>query len=188
MRKTDVIRKTVLQLILSICLVHPSILGQTAKPDSALVIIKAAVTDAHSSKKNVLLLFHATWCKWCKRLETVLNEPEMKVLIDRNYIIALLDVQERGEKIHTHENPGGQKILSDFGGKNAGLPFIVFLNGNGAMIANSNGMPQQQNIGYPGSKEEIAAFVKLLMKTAPRITGKQRDVIQKYFELHAPQQ
>jgi thioredoxin-related protein len=187
MRQPDVIRKTVFHLLLAICLLPPSMLGQTAKPDSAMIILKAAVSDARSSKKNVLLLFHATWCKWCKRLETALNEPEIKPLIDRNYIIALLDVQERGEKIHTHENPGGQKVLSDFGGKNAGLPFIVFLNGNGKMIANSNVMPQQQNIGYPGSKEEISAFVNLLKRTAPRITGKQRVVIQKYFELHAPQ-
>jgi hypothetical protein len=76
--------------------------------------------------------------------------------------------------------------MSEFGGKNAGLPFIVFLNGKGKMIANSNVMPKKQNIGYPGSKEEITAFVKLLQKTAPHMTSKQCDVIQKYFELHAP--
>jgi hypothetical protein len=76
--------------------------------------------------------------------------------------------------------------MSQFGGNNAGLPFIVFLNGKGKMIANSNVMPKEQNVGYPGSKEEIAAFVKLLQKTAPHMTSKQRDVIQNYFDLHAP--
>jgi hypothetical protein len=54
------------------------------------------------------------------------------------------------------------------------------------MIANSNVMPKKQNIGYPGSQEEIAAFVKLLQKTAPHMTSKQRDVILNYFKRHAP--
>jgi hypothetical protein len=76
--------------------------------------------------------------------------------------------------------------MSEFGGNNAGLPFIVFLNGKGTMIANSNVMPKNQNIGYPGSKEEISAFVKLLQKTAPHMTSKECEVIQNYFELHAP--
>jgi len=54
------------------------------------------------------------------------------------------------------------------------------------MIANSNVMPNKQNIGYPGSREEISAFMKLLKKTATHMTNKQREVIQSYFELHEP--
>jgi hypothetical protein len=75
---------------------------------------------------------------------------------------------------------------SEFGVNNAGLPFIVFLSGKGKMITNSNVMPKNQNIGYPGSKEEITACVKLHQDTSPRMTSKQLDVVQKYFELHAP--
>jgi thioredoxin-related protein len=187
MKQKHYIQKTVTLFILSILLIPCSMLGQTVKPDSAQIILKAAVAEAQSSKKNIFLIFHATWCSWCKRLETALNDPEIKTLIDTNYIIVMLDVNERGDKIQTHENPAGQKLMSGFGGNNAGLPFIVFLNGTGKMIANSNVMPKRQNIGYPGSKEEIAAFVKLLKKTALRLTSKQRDVIQSYLELHAPQ-
>jgi hypothetical protein len=111
----------------------------------------------------------------------------MKTFIDENYIVARLDVKERGDKIQSYENPGGQQFMSDWGGKNAGLPFIVFLNGKGKMIANSNVMPRKQNIGYPGSQEEITAWIKLLKKTAPHMTSKQRDRIRYYFELRAPQ-
>jgi thioredoxin-related protein len=160
--------------------------GQTARPDSAQNILRAAITEAQSSEKNVLIIFHATWCGWCKRFETALNDTAIKTLIDRNYIIAMLDVKERGDKIQTFENPGGQNLLTEFGGDKAGLPFIVFLNGKGKMIANSNVMPDKQNIGYPGSEEEISAFTKLLKKTASNITSKQLDVIQGYFEAHAP--
>ena len=84
------------------------------------------------------------------------------------------------------ENPGSESLLSEFKGDSSGLPFIAFLNEKGKIIANSNVMPQEQNIGYPGSKEEITAFVKLLKKTAPHMTNKQLDVIKKYFVSHIP--
>jgi len=184
MEGISIMRKTILFLSF---LVSFSVLGQTGKPDSAQNILKTAVGEAWSSKKNVFLIFHATWCGWCKRLETALENPEIKPILDKNYIIARLDVKERGEKIQTHECPGGNELLTKFGGSKSGLPFIVFLNKKGKMIANSNVMPKNQNIGYPGSKEEIAAFMKLLRQTAPRITDKEHNRISKYLEKNAPQ-
>jgi thioredoxin-related protein len=186
MRRNHFILRTISLLSLTVILFTFSMVGQNVKPDSAQTILKAAVIKAQSSKLNVLLIFHATWCGWCKRLERAINDTAVKPLIDENYIVTMLDVKDRGDKIQTYENPGGQNIMSEFGGNNAGLPFIVFLNGKGTMIANSNVMPKNQNIGYPGSKEEISAFVKLLQKTAPHMTSKECEVIQNYFELHAP--
>jgi len=185
MRRNHFILRTISLLSLTVILFTFSMVGQNVKPDSAQTILKAAVIKAQSSKLNVLLIFHATWCGWCKRLERAINDTAVKPLIDENYIVTMLDVKERGDKIQIYENPGGQNIMSEFGGNNAGLPFIVFLNGKGTMIANSNVMPKNQNIGYPGSKEEISAFVKLLQKTAPHMTSKECEVIQNYFELHA---
>jgi hypothetical protein len=48
-------------------------------------------------------------------------------------------------------------------------------------------MPNNQNIGYPGSKEEVAAFIKLLKQTALYMTDKQREVISEYLEKNEPQ-
>jgi hypothetical protein len=84
------------------------------------------------------------------------------------------------------ENPGGNEMMRQFGGENSGLPFIVFLNAKAKKVANSNVMPENQNIGYPGSKEEIAAFTKLLKKNAARITKKQLALVTKYLESNAP--
>ena len=181
------LQKTVSLFIFSILLHTFSLLGQSVKPDSAQIILHSAITEAQSSKRNVLIIFHATWCKWCTPLETALNDTTVKPLIDKNYVITMIDVMEREDKIQTYENPGGKNLLSDFGGDNAGLPFMVFLDGKGKMIANSNVMPQKQNIGYPNSNEEIEAFVNLLKETAPHMTGKQREVIRSYFERLTPQ-
>jgi thioredoxin-related protein len=184
--RKHIARRTLSLFILSSMLFLFSVSGQTTNPDSAQTILTTALTEARSAHKNVFLIFHATWCGWCKRLETAINDTALKPFIDENFIVTKLDVQERGDKIPLYENPGGQDIMSDFGGKNSGLPFLVFLNGKGGMIANSNVMPQKQNIGYPGSQKEITAFLRLLKKTAPHMTSKQRDRIRSYFEQHAP--
>jgi thioredoxin-related protein len=183
----NAMRKTVSLLPILLLLIAFSTAGQTGKPDSAQNILNSAVDEARSSKKNVLLIFHATWCGWCKRLEAVLENPEIKPIIDNNYVVAKLDVKERGEKIQTDENPGGIDILEKFEGANSGFPYYVFLNKKGKMIANSNVMPKNQNIGYPGSKEEIAAFVKLLKKTSFRMTDRERNKISKYLKNYAPE-
>jgi thioredoxin-related protein len=186
MKRIYTTRKTISLLSVFLLLAAFPTLGQTDKPDAAQNILKAAVAEARSSKKNVFIIFHATWCKWCKRLETVLESPEIEPIINKNYIIVRLDVKEREDKIQTHENPGGKEMLANFGGTESGLPFMVFLNKKGKMIANSNVMPKNENIGYPGAKEEIAAFIKLLKQTAPRMTDKERSKISKYLEMNTP--
>jgi thioredoxin-related protein len=180
-------RSTVFLLSIFLLFIAYPLFCQNTQPDSAQAILKAAVTEAKSSNKNVFLIFHATWCNWCKRLETALEAPEIKKLIDDNYIVVKLDVLEREEKIQINENPGASKVLAEFGWDDkSGIPFMVFLDRKGKMIANSNVMPKKQNIGYPGSKEEITAFVKLLKKTAPHMTGRQRAVISDYLKKNAP--
>jgi thioredoxin-related protein len=179
-------KKTLILLSLLFFLDSVPAFSQAGKPESAQNIIKAAMVEARSSKKNVFLIFHATWCGWCKRLETALDSTEIKPIIDKYFVVTRLDVKERGEKIQTHENPGAQKMLAYYGGKSSGLPFLVFFNKKGTMIANSNVMPKKQNIGYPGAKEEINAFVKLLKRSAPRLTQKERKIISQYLEKHAP--
>lgn len=84
-----------------------------------------------------------------------------------------LDVMESGSK-KSLENPGGSKVLADLGGEKSGLPFYAFLDTTGTKIADANVMPKSQNIGYPGTPEEIAAFENLLKQTAPRMADAER--------------
>ncbi len=150
-------------------------------PTPAKTILDASLKEASASRKNVFLIFHATWCSWCKRLDAALTDPEVKKIIDENYVVTHLDVMERGDKIQTVENPGGVEIMKNLGGEKSGLPFYVILDPQGKKLADSNVMPGNSNIGFPGSPEEIAAFEKILKDTAPHMTDQQRATVSKHL-------
>ena len=155
-------------------LIAPLSGAQAENPAAAKQILAAALKEASASKKNVFVIFHATWCSWCKRLDAALTNPEVKKVIDANYVVTHLDVMERGDKVQTAENPGGNEIMKELGGEKSGLPFYVVLDPAGKKIADSNVMPGNTNIGFPGSAEEIAAFDKILKQTAPHMTDQER--------------
>lgn len=156
------------------------------KRDSAENILNNSLKQAKETNKPVLVVFHASWCKWCRHLEDALNSHELKKIIDDHFVIAYIDVLEKKDKKDELENPGGEKIMNDMGGKNAGLPFYVFITPKGKKIVNSNAMPKNQNIGYPVSKSEIMTFIKLLKKSSHGLTNKQLMVIQNYLKRVAP--
>ena len=159
--------------------------GQSQKPELAEGILKAALQKAESSNRTVFLIFHASWCGWCKKLDAALEDRTIKELMEEHYVIARLDVLESGNNIQTLENPGGKKIMTELGGEKSGLPFYAFMDAKGKKIADSNVMPKNQNIGYPNSTEEIMEFGKLLEKSAPRMSVGQRATIVAYLQKKA---
>lgn len=165
-----------------------SVNAQSPKPQKADKIVKTAIKTAKAENKNVMIIFHASWCKWCTRLEKAISSPELSGIFKDNWVVTYLDVMERGGKIDSLENPGGKDIMKKYGGENAGLPFCVFIDKSGKLIANSNIMPDKTNVGYPGAPEEITLFVNLLKKASKNFTEMQRTAIINYLVKNAPKQ
>ncbi|MCE1188306.1 MAG: thioredoxin family protein [Ignavibacteria bacterium] len=162
--------------------------AQTSKPESAEVIVKSAVHQAKVENKSVMVIFHASWCKWCKRLEKAFDSPELHKIISDNFVITYVDVLERQGKIDSLENPGGRELMKKWAGEKAGLPFCVFLSKTGMKITDSNQMPDKSNIGYPGSKDEIQLFVAMLKKASKKLSVVQAAAITDYLIQNAPKQ
>jgi thioredoxin-related protein len=158
------------------------------KPAPAKDVLAAAVKTATSSDKAVMLIFHASWCGWCHKLDTTMADAEFAKVIGDNYVVTHLDVLEAKKVADSLENPGGNEMLKNLGGEKAGIPYMVFFDGKGTKIADSNIMPKKQNVGYPGSPEEIVAFEKLLRKTSKHMTDAQIAVVDKVLKEHAPKQ
>ena len=131
-----------------------------ASTPTAAAVLNEARAQAKAEKKNVLVIFHASWCGWCKKFDAFLEDAAMKPLIDRNFVVLHITVLEA--KDHKNdENPGGDDLFKSLGGdpKTSGIPFFAFVNPAGKTLSNSN-LPQpiknETNIGYPGSPSRSA--------------------------------
>lgn len=146
--------------------------------EKANVVLNKALTQAKAENKNVLLVFHASWCGWCKLMEKNMELPTTKPLFDKNYVTAYLDVQERGEK-KSLENPGGQELMNKYKGETAGLPFWLMLSPKGEVLADSFN-EKGENIGSPASPEEVASFLVKLEKTS-KLNKTELQTIKQVF-------
>lgn len=149
-----------------------------AAQEKADIIVNKAITEAKAGNKNVLLVFHASWCKWCKMMEKNMNLPETKPIFDKRFVTAYIDVQERGDK-KSLENPGGQELMNKFNGENAGLPFWLILNSKGEVLADSFDA-KGENLGSPATPEEVTAFIDKLGK-ASKLSNEESQTIEKVF-------
>lgn len=162
--------------------------AQTEMP-STETVLKQAYAQASKENKKVIIIFHASWCGWCRKMEASLNDPSCKQMFDDNYVIALIDVLENKGKENL-ENPGSLDLLKKYHGEKAGLPFWLILDAKGKLLADSQIRPKGasldtpgESIGCPASEKEVAYFAELLKATS-KLTNDQLAVISKRFVLN----
>jgi thiol-disulfide isomerase/thioredoxin len=163
-----------------------SVSAQTSSsPEPADKILEKAYRQAKKENKNVLLMFHASWCGWCHRMDTSLNDPVCKKFFDDNYVIAHLVIDEYGNN-KIWENPGGYEIRKQYHGEGQGIPFWLIFDAKGKFLADSkirtgnDGPEGGMNIGCPAKENEVNYFISVLKKTS-RLTDDQLTIIQKRF-------
>lgn len=147
-------------------------------PEPAQDVLNKAYAQAKKENKKVFLMFHASWCKWCKKMEANMALPEIKPLFEKNYVLAYLDVQEPPKKKEL-ENPGADEVLKKFKGENSGIPFFVILDAKGNLLEDSFDA-KGNNLGCPASKEEVAEFITMLKNTS-KLKEKDLALISETF-------
>lgn len=152
--------------------------NSTFAQEKAETVIENAQKQAKKENKNVMVFFHASWCGWCKLMEKKMNLPETKALFDANYVLAPIDVLERGEK-EKIENPNGEEWMAKYGGKMAGLPYFVMIDKNGKVLENSLNQ-NKENLGCPSTPEEVDSFIAKLKKTS-KLNTEELATIKKVF-------
>lgn len=159
-----------------------------AVPMPAATVLTKAESDAKAQGKNVLVIFHASWCGWCKRLDAFMNEPQFQPVFAENFIVTKLTVLE-DDKHKMLENSGGLEVMDQLGGRDAGLPLFAILDPTGKTIITSmrpvDGKDKGENTGFPAKPEEIGHFLNMMQKGAPKITADQLKSMQEYLTAKA---
>jgi thiol-disulfide isomerase/thioredoxin len=173
-------------MLLAAGLIFSGIASSQTTPEPASKIMDAALKKASKEKKNVMIVFHASWCGWCKKFDASVNDPAVKAFFDRSFVIEHLTILESADKKNL-ENPGAIDIFNNNGGKDGGIPYFLIYDKKGKIIADSRMTPagggpdaKPANIGCPASDEEVAAFIQILKKTS-KITDKEAAAVTERF-------
>jgi hypothetical protein len=73
---------------------------------------------------------------------------------------------------------GGNDMLKRYCAKPGGIPWFVFLDGDGTALITSDD-PDTGNIGYPGGDVEAPHFKQMLEKVARQITPAEIEMLLK---------
>jgi thioredoxin-related protein len=171
-------------LVFTVLLAAPALSAQNETADELFAHAKAEATQEH---KNILLVFSASWCGPCKLYERFLEDPQMKPLTEKAFVILRIDVGER-KGDHKHANtPDGVKLRSALGTiQEPGFPFLIITDENGIPIVNSyrNGDPHL-NVGYPAVPAEIDWYLEMLKRAAPSLTPSDLTATRDWLQAHS---
>ena len=162
------LKKTILPLLLFFIL---HVANAQPTPASTEEIMKEAYTAAKKENKKVFVIFHASWCVWCRKMDTSMNDAACKKMFDDNFVIRHLTVFESKGKENL-ENPGALDMLKKYKGAEMGIPFWLVFDADGKLLADAKIRPagagmeaEGKNCGCPASKEEVDYFIEVLKKT-----------------------
>ena len=174
------------KLLLFIFLVSAITISAQQAPESAEKIMTGAYAEAAKTNKNVFVMFHASWCGWCHKMDDSMNDPLVKKYFDDNFVIRHLVVKESKDKKNL-ENPGAEDMLIKYKGNEHGIPFWLIFDSKGQLLADSKERPEGaslndegKNVGCPAAKNEVEHFIKVLKKTT-RLKENDLTVIEKRF-------
>lgn len=145
-------------------------------PSEAEQAILDALAQAVIERKGLLIEYHASWCAWCRPMQALLTDPQVAPILQRRFRILRMQALERTAARRAEQLAGADETLDRYGGPAVGLPFLVFLNPKGEVLAASNTFGE--SFGFPASPEELNAFDSALRRADPRITQAERDVLR----------
>jgi thiol-disulfide isomerase/thioredoxin len=169
-------RKLLCAVIFS-ALCHVAGFGQA--PQSSAELLEVAYGQAKKENKNVMVVFHASWCGWCRKMDKSLEDPACKKFFDKNYVIVHMVVYETKGKEQL-ETPGAEAFLASHQGNDQGLPYWIILDKKGERLADSKMEKTGSNTGCPATEDEVSHFISMLKKTSV-LKEDELGIIRKRF-------
>jgi len=182
-------KKRTFVMILVVLFAFGGLIAQD-KPESVDKIMKEAYKKAAKEDKNVFVMFTASWCGWCHRMDSLMSMNSTKKMFDDNYVIEHIVVSEYGDN-KILENPGGEEFRKKYKGDKLGIPYWLVFDNKGKVLADAR-MKEDGSIAYsgegtnsgsPATKEEVEYFIKVLKETSS-LNAKELDLVTKVFTLN----
>jgi hypothetical protein len=141
-------------------------------PKDAKLVVAEALSRAASEDKRVFLTFGAPWCHWCHKLDDWLAQPEIAAILDRDFIIAKIDIDRM---------TGGKELMDRYRSKtSSGIPWYTILDATGKSLASADG--PNGNICYPLRPNEINYFLAMIKGQSRRIKERQVHQLRKSLD------
>jgi thioredoxin-related protein len=113
--------------------------------------ISKAIKQANAENKHVFVQIGGNWCPWCILFHGYINdEPEVKKMIDDNYVFVLLNYSKENKNIELlkkYQNPGRM-----------GYPVFLILDGKGNLIHTQDSGLLEEGKGY--NKVKVMTFLR----------------------------
>ncbi len=162
-------------------------------PPSAETVLKDAIKEAKTQKKKVFIMFHASWCGWCHKMDDSMNDPAIKPYFDKSFVVRHLTVMENDPALKKTENPGAEAMLKQYNSDGFGIPVWFIFDTDGKLLVDSHLRPEgvgmevrgKNIVGCPAAKEEVDSFVKSL-KLTTKLNDKELAQIAARFRKNDP--
>lgn len=124
-------------------------------PDAdAKADISAAVIQAKTENKHVMLQIGGNWCPWCIRLHNfIATDSQIDSLLNANYVTVKINVDRDKDKRN-------YDLLADYGNpQRFGFPVLVVLNREGERIHTQDSWFLEKDKSY--DREKLVHFLKM---------------------------
>ncbi|MBI5706056.1 MAG: thioredoxin family protein [Armatimonadetes bacterium] len=160
--------------------------ARTEDAPAASLVVADAFAKAKMEKKVAMVAFHASWCGWCHKMDSVMKRPEIKPIFDKYFVVTWLTVMEGPDKKNL-ENAGGDELMKANGGEGQGIPYFYFANPSSQKTIVTSKRPATAtdkggNVGCPAEPFEIAYFLDMVKKAVPRISPAELKTLEAGFK------
>src|SRR5580765_6705693 len=80
------------------------------EPVTAQSIIEEACKEAGQQNKKAFIIFHASWCVWCHKMDSSMSDPSCTKYFQDHFVVKHVTVFETDEN-KKFNNPGGEEFL-----------------------------------------------------------------------------
>ncbi|HEY4221944.1 MAG TPA: thioredoxin family protein [Myxococcota bacterium] len=118
--------------------------------------IAAAVAQANTEHKRVLVVFGGNWCKWCKALDGLFQkDARIKAVLDKSFVVAHVDSDTNGALNTEYKNPFVN-----------GFPVILVLDGAGTLLhTQESGVLEKEDKSVGHDPDKVMAFLTAWVPT-----------------------